>query len=214
MKKIIIFLFTATIFYIPINISAQESKFFHYTIKGNNCEYNVRKASEYSIIISNINNTWGSNTSPTVQDYGASFNTKEDYITIYKILKSTIDMSVFNKLLSEEKIPSRNVNIFNYDDITKSKLKNSNQLGVFIRFYPINGKIFEIYFSIKGKILQNISPDYYYEIERKIKESGITENQTIKTGWKFYVQHRYEYRFNDLDSEEFNGERVILSNIR
>ena len=56
-------------------------------------------------------------------------------------------------------------------------------------------------------------PDCFCEIEKKIKESGITHKGIIEKSWQTYIIQHYEYYFNDLDSFVLKGEKAILSNI-
>lgn len=195
------------------NLHGQESKFFDYKIKGDKCEYNVKKSKiNYSIVISNVNNTYGTDRNLIIQDYGQTY-TKDEYVSIYKIIKSSIDPRVFSTLLNEEKIPYRNIDVNKYDKQTREKLKNANHFTVAIVFAPLTGKIFEIRFIISGEILKKLSPDCFCEIEKKIKESGITHKAIIEKSWQTYIIQHYEYYFNDLDSFVLKGEKAILSNI-
>ncbi len=213
MKKILFCICTISLF-LNFNLYGQESDYFNSKIKGDKCEYNVRKSSTNSIIISNINNSWGTIKSPNVQDYGSALNTQEEYVTIFKIIRNTIPAEVFNKLMESERIPFRKNNNTKIDKQRLEKIQHTNTLVINVIYYPITGKIFEIYFKLVGEQLMNISPDYFFIIEQKIKESGIINKLTVKTEWKLYVQNSYIYYFNDLDSEEFNGEKAVLSKIK
>jgi len=194
------------------NLYGQESKFFDYKIKGDKCEYNVKNSKiNSSIDISNANNTYGTDRHLIIQDYGKTY-TKDEYVSIYKIIKSSIDPSVFSTLLNQEKFPMRNLKIS--DIQAREKLKNASWLGIAIVFAPVTGNIFEIRFRINGEILKGLSPDSFYEIEKKIKESGITHKGIIEKRWQTYIIQHYEYYFNDLDSFVLKGEKAILSNIK
>ncbi|MEA5005655.1 MAG: hypothetical protein VB022_04490 [Rikenellaceae bacterium] len=190
----------------------QSNSFFTSRIKGKNCEYNVQKNTySSSITISNVNNTWGTDKFPgRVLDYGQGMTSKDDYVKIYKIIKNSLGTKDFGKLLDSEKFQTRNFKI--RDKKAREKLQEMTMLCVYVVYYP-SGEVFEVYFGLSGKILQAISPDYYCEIEKQIKEK-IQLEKLRKIDIKAHLLCRYEYHFNDLDSKEFDGEKVILSNIK
>ncbi len=66
----------------------------------------------------------------------------------------------------------------------------------------------QVYFLFLGFI-----NGMFYEIEKKIKESGIKHKVIIEKSWQTYIIQHYEYYFNDLDSFVLKGEKAILSNI-
>lgn len=126
MKKRIVFVALALTAMSCFNLHGQESKKFDYKIKGDKCEYNVKNSKiNSSIDISNVNNTYGTDRNLIIQDYGQTY-TKDEYVSIYKIIKSSIDPRVFSTLLNEEKIPYRNIDVNKYD-----KLRWSNPFGQF-----------------------------------------------------------------------------------
>jgi hypothetical protein len=212
-KRLILIVLTFTVMSC-FNLYGQESKKFDYKIKGDKCEYNVKNSKiNSSIDISNVNNTYGTDRNLIIQDYGKTYKIDE-YVSIYKIIKSSIDPRVFSTLLNEEKIPYRNIDVNKYDKQTREKLKNANHFTVAIIFAPVTGKIFEVEFNINGDILKKLSPDCFCEIEKKIKESGITHKAIIEKSWQTYIIQHYEYYFFDLDSFVLKGEKAILSNIK
>jgi len=212
MKKFLIYflIFTLSILYTN-NLSAQFESFFSGKIKGDKSEYNV-KTLYYSkkITISNVNNTWGTEKFPynKIQNYGGSLYTKDDYINIYRIIKNTIDSDEMRKLKASEKFSSKDYS--KLSDNIKDKL---NSLTVYVVYYPFTGKVYEVFFSLRGEILKGISPDYFYEIERKIKDS-IVLKKIVETNHQFYVQCNFNYTFNDLDGKKIRGEKIVLSDIK
>jgi hypothetical protein len=211
MKKFVIpfLIITLSILYTN-NLSAQFEGFFSGKIKGEKSEYNVNTLSNSkTITISNVNNTWGTEKFPykKIQDYGGSLYTKDDYINIYRIIKNIISSDEIRKLEASEK--------FSMNDYMKSSIDfkdKLNSLTVFVVYYPFTGKVYEVFFSLSGEILKGISPDYFYEIEKKIKDS-IVLKMIIETNHQFYIQCRFSYTFNDLDAKKIKGERIILSDI-
>lgn len=209
-KKIITFVALTFALFFTNNLSAQFEGFFSGKIRGNKSEYNVHTVS-YSkgIDISNVNNTWGTEKFPydKMQDYGGSLYTKDDYINIYRIIKNTIDSGEIRKLKASEK--------FSLNDYMKSSIDfkdKLNSLTVFVVYYPFTGKVYEVFFSLSGEILKGISPDYFYEIEKKIKDS-IVLKKIIETNHQFYIQCFFNYVFNDLDGKKIRGEKIMLSGI-
>jgi len=206
-------LLTISILY-TTHLSAQFENFFSHTIKGEKSEYNVLTGAHSNVItISNVSNTWGTAKFPDsrLEDHGGGMYTKNDYINIYKIIRNSMDPKDFTKLLDTEKFQTQNLK--NIDKNTLQRLRNSDQLVICVVYYPNTGKVFEVFFSLVGKKLMKISPDYYSEIEKEIKKNIIL-HKIIGINGKNYIQCRYEYHFNDLDSREINGEKVILSNIK
>lgn len=192
------------------NLSAQFEGFFSGKIKGEKNEYNVQTLSNSkTITISNINNTWGTEKFPydKMQDYGGSLFTKDDYINIYRIIKNTIDSGEIRKLKASEKFSLKDYS--KLGDNIKDKL---NSLTVYVVYYPFTGKVYEVYFSLRGDILKGISPDYFNEIEKKIKDS-IVLKKIIETNHQFYIQCNFNYVFNDLDGKKIRGEKIMLSGI-
>ena len=182
------------------------------TIKGEESEYYVYKPlpSISGVIISNKNNTLGTPQFPErTQDVGGGMYTKEDFIHVYKIIKEIIPESDFRKLLNEEKIP---LHKSRYDQATIDKISKSSVIMVNALFYPVSGKVAEVFFTINGKVFENLSPDYYEEIENRIKKE-IVMKSIIESKWQFYILSHFEYHFNDLDTRTINGERIILSEI-
>jgi hypothetical protein len=208
-KLITIVALSIALFYTDF-IIAQD--FFSHKIKGDKSEYNVRSikiSSSYtSYTISNINNTWGTDKFPkNTVEYGGGLYSKEDYINVYKIIKNTLDPKDFQILMTSEKIN----NAYAFMDMAKLERLNKvgNGLSVFIVFSPNTGKVFEVFFSMQGDIFKNMSPDYFFEIEREIKEKII-----LNINWKDYMLCKFSYLFNDLDSKTIKGERIILSEIQ
>lgn len=182
------------------------------TIKGEKSEYYVYKPlpSISGVIISNKNNTLGTPQFPErTQDVGGGMYTKEDYIHVYKIIKEIIPESDFRKLLNEEKIPSQKSR---YDQVTIDKMSKSNVIMVNVLFYPVSGKVAEVFFTMHGKVFENLSPDYYEEIEKRVKEE-IVMKSIIESKWQFYILSHFEYPFYNLDARTIKGERIILSDI-
>jgi len=211
MKKRIVFVALALTAMSCFNLHGQESKKFDYKIKGDKCEYNVTNSKiDSSIDISNVNNTYGTDRNLIIQDYGKTYKIDE-YVSIYKIIKSSIDPKVFRKLLKQEKFPMRNLKLS--DIQAREKLENASVMSIAIIFAPVTGKVFEVEFNINGDILKKLSPDCFCEIEKKIKESGITHKGIIEKNWQTCIIQHYEYYFNDLDSFVLKGEKAILSNI-
>lgn len=183
--------------------------FFSRTIKGEKSEYNVKDSTVANLYtISNINNTWGTDNFPTnTVDYGGGLYSKEDYINVYKIIKNTLDPKDFKKLMISEQVKDA---YNNANKATKESLKESaNELSVFVVFSPNTGKVYEVFFSMRGDIFKNMSPDYFFEIEKEIKEKI-----TLNIKWKDYMQCRFLYLFNDLDNRTIKGERIILSELQ
>ena len=205
-KLITIVALSIALFYTDF-IVAQD--FFSHKIKGEKSEYNVRYSKfSASITISNVNNTWGTDQFPkNTVEYGGGLYSKEDYINVYKIIKNTLDPMDFQKLMSSEKIN----NAYAFMDMAKLERLNNvgNGLSVFIVFSPNTGKVFEVFFSMQGDIFKNMSPDYFFEIEREIKEKII-----LNINWKDYMLCKFSYLFNDLDNRSIKGERIILSEIQ
>jgi hypothetical protein len=205
-KLITIVALSIALFYTDF-IVAQD--FFSHKIKGEKSEYNVRYSKfSASITISNVNNTWGTDQFPNnTVEYGGGLYSKEDYINVYKIIKNTLDPMDFQKLMSSEKIN----NAYAFMDMAKLERLNKvgNGLSVFIVFSPNTGKVFEVFFSMQGDIFKNMSPDYFFEIEREIKEKII-----LNINWKDYMLCKFSYLFNDLDNRSIKGERIILSEIQ
>ena len=209
-KKIIAFVALSFALFFTNNLSAQFEGFFSGKIKGEKSEYNVQTPSySKTITISNVNNTWGTEKFPydRIQDYGGSLYTKDDYINIYRIFKNTIDSDEIRKLMASEK--------FSINDYIKSSINfkdKLNSLTVFVVYYPFTGKVYEVFFSLSGDILKGISPDYFYEIEKKIKDS-IVLKKIIETNHQYYIQCFFNYYFNDLDGKKISGEKIVLSDI-
>ena len=212
MKKRIVFVALTLTAMSCFNLHGQESKKFDYKIKGDKCEYNVTNSKiDSSIDISNVNNTYGTDRNLIIQDYGKTYKIDE-YVSIYKIIKSSFDPKVFRKLLKQEKFPMRNLKLSDIQAL--EKLENASVMSIAIIFAPVTGKVFEVEFNINGDILKKLSPDCFCEIEKKIKESGIIHKAIIEKSWQTYIIQHYEYYFFDLDSFVLKGEKAILSNIK
>lgn len=210
-KQILSFIIVSLVF---TNFVSAQAPIFkrEKTIKGEKSEYYVYKPlpSISGVIISNKNNTLGTPKFPErTQDVGGGMYTKENFIHVYKIIKEIIPENDFRKLLNEEKIPFHKSR---YDQATIDKISKSSVIMVNVLFYPVSGKVAEVFFTINGKVFENLSPDYYEEIENRIKKE-IVMKSIIESKWQYYILSHFEYHFNDLDTRTINGERIILSDI-
>ncbi|EKD31550.1 MAG: hypothetical protein ACD_77C00307G0001 [uncultured bacterium] len=212
-KKIITVIVLTFAIFFTNNLSAQFEGFFSGKIKGYKSEYNIQTTSySKTITISNVNNTWGTEKFPydKMQDYAGALYTKDDYIAIFSIIKNTLDPVVINKLMKSERFSLKYKE--KIDSKTKEMLENSNTLAVYVVYYPFTGKVYEVFFSLSGEILKGLSPDYFNEIEKKIRERLVLQ-MIIKSNWQFFIQCRFEYHFNNLDGKTIRGEKIMLSGI-
>ena len=177
------------------NIMFSQNRFnpnFKYKIKGEKSEYNAKDfwldSKKISIDISNIKNTFGTDRYPEyVEDHGGGLYSKDEYIQIFEIFKNSLDHNDYKKLTS-----------------------TNDYIGIFIVYYP-GGKPFEVWFTLGGRMIEKIPMDCFNKIEEEIKRGHTV--QKLKNINDRYMQLKYEFRFNDLDSRQFDGEKVQLSNL-
>ncbi len=165
---------------------------FKYKIKGEKSEYNARDdfsgKKKIGVEISNIKNSYGTNRYPEyVEDHGGGIYSKDDYIQVFKIFKASIDPLIYKKLL------------------------NTNDLIAIYIVYNPGGIPYEVRFILCGDTLEKIPMDCFNNIEEVIKRSHSV--QALKKVNDRYMQLKYEFRFNDLDSRQFDGEKVQLSKL-
>ena len=157
---------------------------FKYKIKGEKSEYNARDDyngyKKIGVEISNIKNSYGTIRYPEfIEDHGGGIYSKEEYIQIFKILKASIDPSIYKKLLN-----------------------TSDLIAIYIVYNP-GGMPYEMRFILCGDTLEKIPMDCFNNIEEEIKRRHIV--QALKKVNDRYMQLKYEFRFNDLDRRQFDG---------